>query len=87
MSASETVAPNVSQHAGYVEPSEAFVAHHSGDAAPADDAEAAKENVAQPSAPKRTGTFEEKVGKDEVKVTATPITKGALGYKAPGFVK
>ncbi len=29
---------------------------------------------------------EEKVAKDEVKVTAEPITKGSLGYKAPGLI-
>ncbi|KAF2089136.1 hypothetical protein K490DRAFT_72753 [Saccharata proteae CBS 121410] len=30
---------------------------------------------------------EEKVGKDEVAITAEPIFSGALGYKAPGLVK
>lgn len=32
-------------------------------------------------------TTEEKVNDSEVKVTATPVTSGTLGYKAPGLVK
>lgn len=85
MSATEATAPHVAQHAGYVEPSETFAAAHSDKTA--EPVEDAKGESVEPSPPERTGTTEEKVGKDEVKVTATPVTNGVLGYKAPGLIR
>ncbi|KAL9049804.1 MAG: hypothetical protein Q9162_007012 [Coniocarpon cinnabarinum] len=82
--ATPVVQPEVAQSTGNVEASDAFK-----DASEAKDTSVSKasDSTSGPDADTvQSPTQEEKVGKKETQITAAPITKGTLGYKAPGFV-
>ena len=86
------VHPEVAESTGQVEASDAFKnANETGHTTTIEPALAAETNptttettdASNVSAP----TAEEKVGKKETQITATPVTSGVLGYKAPGLMR
>ncbi|KAI9670574.1 MAG: hypothetical protein M1831_005794 [Alyxoria varia] len=75
--------PNVAQHNGYVDASSTFKDAQTGESSKVED----PTNTTTSTTSDAVGApAEEKVSKDESKVTATPVTSGTLGYKAPGLV-
>ena len=96
MSSSEAYAtsatgPNVAKHDGYVQATDVYTSAHAGssDHTPTTETSTseAKPKGAESAPVAANLSAEEKVGRDEVKVTAKPVTHGVLGYKAPGLVK
>ena len=82
--------PHVAETTSSVEPSETFKDAHTGESKDATSTEPAVTSEIKPQEGAKLeepATKEEKVGKKEAKITATPITNGNLGYKAPGLMR
>ena len=95
-----TADPEVGQHTAKVEPSTVFQDAHIGDAKDPLATEPATTASTNPQSETTTAVTsesnddaskgpskEQKIGKKETQITATPITSGTLGYKAPGLMR
>lgn len=87
--------PTVAEHTAKVEASEAFQDAHTGEGKDSTvteptailEAKPAETTASAISEPKEEPSKEQKISKKETQITATPITSGNLGYKAPGLMR